>query len=419
MPSAFRIVGVAETAEAPLVVSRFTKAIEEPHQRFFGGREMLALPDLRAPLEPPIGRSITEVELAERWRSYDRRYRSEARLSRFWLTAIREATVYPPFGIVGQGDRLVRDTIRNTNMLTSMFPEEDEARLRQAMASAAVDFAGRVAPAPQRLTGESFLLGFGVFANYFNWTLRYASRIALFQAMPSCCRLVVPAPIKPYVRETLELFGVPEERVYFLESPTSFERLTLAAPTALGRYELSPLITTTLREHPRVVALPRTGRRRLYIPRRNVRMRRVVNEAAAETALVALGFEVFDNAEHSVQDQATAFRNAEIVVAPHGAGLSNIVYCDTGTPVIEVVPEGYDQGVTSYRSLADLFGLSYAQLFAREAAPDRKGNRCNADIELDIDELVRAAGAALSGRAEQGAGRSPAPLIQPHPAGDG
>jgi capsular polysaccharide biosynthesis protein len=171
--------------------------------------------------------------------------------------------------------------------------------------------------------------------------------------------------------------------------------MPVAAPSALGRYELSPLITTTLREHPAVTALPRTGRRRLYIPRRNVRMRRVVNEAAVEEALTALGFEVFDNAAHSVRDQAAAFRDAEIVVAPHGAGLSNIVFCDAGTPVIEIVPEGYDQGVTSYRSLSDLFGLRYAQLFAREAAPDRKGNRCNADIELDLEELVGATRALL------------------------
>jgi capsular polysaccharide biosynthesis protein len=102
-----------------------------------------------------------------------------------------------------------------------------------------------------------------------------------------------------------------------------------------------------------------------------------------------MGFEVFDNAENSVREQARAFRDASIIVSPHGAGLANIVYCDPGTPIVEVVPEGYDQGVTSYRSLADLFDLRYTQLFAREAAPDRKGNRCNADIEIDVAELTQ------------------------------
>jgi hypothetical protein len=397
MPSAFRIVGVAETADAPFVVSRFSRVIEEPHRPFFGGLDVLAPPDPRHPLDPPIGPRITEPGLAERWRSYDRRYRSEARLSRFWVATIRGATIHPPFGIVSQGDRVVRDTIRNSSMLTSIFPGLSEAEAREAMSSPEAEITAEAEQPGLHLPGDSFLLGFGVFANYFNWTLRYASRVALFQAMPPGFRLVVPAPIKPYVRETLEFLGVPEDHVHFLAAPASFERLTLAAPMALGRYEISPLITRTLREHPQVLALPHTRRRRLYIPRRDVRMRRVVNEAAVEAALGALGFEAFDNAAHSVREQATAFRNAEIVVAPHGAGLSNIVYCEAGTPVIEIVPEGYDQGVTSYRSLADLFALPYAQLFGREAAPDRKGNRCNADIELDIEELLRAVGAALAG----------------------
>lgn len=395
MPPAFKIVSVAETAEEPLLVSRFTRAIEQPHRRFFGGRSVLAMPDLRGPLDPPVGPTIAEPGIAERWRGYDRDYRAEARFSRFWLADIREATVYPPFGIVGQGERLVGDTIRNSKMLTSIFPDGDPAHLREAMTSPGAGIAGMARQAERHLPGHSFLLGFGVFANYFNWTLRYASRIALFQMMPPSCRLVAPAPVKRYIRETLDFLGVPEERVAYLEAPTTFERLTLAAPMALGRYEISPLITQTLREHPRVMELPRTRPRRLYIPRRNVSMRRVVNEEMAEAALAALGFEIFDNAAHSVRDQVHAFRNAEIVVAPHGAGLSNIVYCDAGTPVIEIVPEGYDQGATSYRSLADLFGLNYGQLFAREAAPDRKGNRCNAAIELDVEELLLAVEAQL------------------------
>jgi len=118
-------------------------------------------------------------------------------------------------------------------------------------------------------------------------------------------------------------------------------------------------------------------------------MRRVVNEPAVEEAMKKLGFEIFDSAEHSVREQVRAFRDSSLLVSPHGAGLSNIAFCDPGTPVVEVVPEGYDQGVTSYRSLADLFGLPYTQLFAKEAQPDRKGNRCNSDIEIDVPELVR------------------------------
>jgi capsular polysaccharide biosynthesis protein len=117
-------------------------------------------------------------------------------------------------------------------------------------------------------------------------------------------------------------------------------------------------------------------------------MRRVTNEPQVEAALTNLGFRIFDNAEHSIKQQVKAFQNASLIVGPHGAGLTNIVYTDRGTPVVEIVPEGYNQGVTSYRSLSDLFELSYRQLFALEVRPDRKGNRCNSDIEIDIHQLI-------------------------------
>lgn len=389
MSEAFRITGINEIMGAPVPTSRISRQIIGPHQPFFGGRSVLDAPDLRQELVPPIGPSITEPELAERWRTYDEQYRAEARLSRFWVVELEQAIVYPPFGIVAVGDYLVRDTIRNPKMLKSVFPEGQLERFWAAMGSSATPIADDTVPPAYRVPGRSFLLGYGLADNYFNWTLRYASRVAQYQAIPDVEQLAVPMPRKRYVPETLEFLGVPQHEVIHLEAPTVFDRLVLVSPMAFGRYEISPLITETLRDHPRVLELWRGPKRRLYVPRRNVGMRRVVNEAAVEEALRRLGFEIFDNAVHSVREQVRAFRDAAMIVSPHGAGLSNIVYCDAGTPVVELVPEGYDQGVTSYRSLADIFGLPYAQLFAKEAKPDRRGNRCNSDIQIDVEELVR------------------------------
>lgn len=388
MASAYQIVSIQDVTDEPLLTSRFSKSVSDEHLPFFGGRPTLALPDTRAPLAPRIGPSIAEPGLAERWRGYDAHYRDEARISRFWATEVADAVVFPPHGIVAVDGQLIRDTIRSPAMLKNIFPDLDLEQFKAAMGSP-----GNVIRAPtqkpaRRVAGHSFLLGSGVFENYFNWTLRYASRVAMFQAMKGVDRLVAPAPVKRYVSETLEFLGVAQDQMEHLDAPVLFERLTIVSPVAFGRYEISPLITTTLREHPRVMELWRRPKRRLYIPRRNVGMRHVVNEAAVEASMRRMGFEVFDNSEHGVREQVRAFRDAAIIVSPHGAGLSNIVYCDPSTPVVEVVPEGYDQGVTSYRSLADLFGLRYAQLFAREVAPDRKGNRCNSDIEIDVAELA-------------------------------
>ena len=33
---------------------------------------------------------------------------------------------------------------------------------------------------------------------------------------------------------------------------------------------------------------------------------------------------------------AAAFRRAAVIIAPHGAGLANIVFASVGTPVVEI-----------------------------------------------------------------------------------
>ena len=40
----------------------------------------------------------------------------------------------------------------------------------------------------------------------------------------------------------------------------------------------------------------------------------------------------------SVVDQILLFQSAEFIISPHGAGLSNLLFCEPGTKVIELTP---------------------------------------------------------------------------------
>jgi hypothetical protein len=116
-------------------------------------------------------------------------------------------------------------------------------------------------------------------------------------------------------------------------------------------------------------------------------MRRISNEGEVDTFFEDLNFIVFDSSVHSISEQIAAFKNADLVIAVHGAGLTNIVYCRPGTVVIEITPIGYDQGVTSYRSLSDMFDLRYFQIFAKATFPSVNGNPCNSDVVVNLAEV--------------------------------
>ncbi len=78
--------------------------------------------------------------------------------------------------------------------------------------------------------------------------------------------------------------------------------------------------------------------KRVYISRRDARLRRVSNEDSILPILEKRGFKCVTLAGMPMAQQVQIFRQAEAVVAPHGAGLTHTVWCAPGTKIIEFIP---------------------------------------------------------------------------------
>jgi capsular polysaccharide biosynthesis protein len=83
------------------------------------------------------------------------------------------------------------------------------------------------------------------------------------------------------------------------------------------------------------------GPRRVYFSRRGWSMRVMLNEAELEAALVARGFAVVHPEEMSVTEQINLMRDAEVLVAPTGAGLANALFAPLEARIIEIQPVGF------------------------------------------------------------------------------
>jgi hypothetical protein len=91
---------------------------------------------------------------------------------------------------------------------------------------------------------------------------------------------------------------------------------------------------------------------RIYITRRDTGHRRVINEGQVIAELEARGFTVIALTGRTLDEQINLFRNAEIVVSPHGAGLSNVVFCEPDTRVYELLPHDYVNGCFNLQARA-------------------------------------------------------------------
>jgi capsular polysaccharide biosynthesis protein len=86
---------------------------------------------------------------------------------------------------------------------------------------------------------------------------------------------------------------------------------------------------------------PRTSGRRLYFSRRGHSMRVMVNEAALEAALRTRGFEIVRPERLSVAAQVQMMQEAEILVGPTGAAMTNALFAPAGARIVEIQPQNF------------------------------------------------------------------------------
>ena len=114
-----------------------------------------------------------------------------------------------------------------------------------------------------------------------------------------------------------------------------------------------------------------------------------VNEADVLSLMRELDVKPVELDGMSLADQARLFSAAELVVAGHGAGLSNLVFCPPGSRVIEI--HSRDYSIPTFWVMAQAMGLRYAALMdgrgPREYVEARKFNDILAPIET-LRELI-------------------------------
>ena len=108
--------------------------------------------------------------------------------------------------------------------------------------------------------------------------------------------------------------------------------------------------------------------RRLWLSRRGVASRGVVNEEEVLELLLPHGFVSVQTETLSLAEQIALFRGATHVVAPHGASLTNLLHMRGGS-VLELFQEGH--GVRpDFFQLAMIAGCDYQHALCSSDRPD-------------------------------------------------
>ncbi|WP_400191515.1 glycosyltransferase family 61 protein [Hymenobacter sp. B81] len=191
-----------------------------------------------------------------------------------------------------------------------------------------------------------------------------------------------------FERDFLRKLGIPAENLIdtapLWNTALSADRVIVA--NSQPSWSSSAGDLALLRQRFRLPEMAAGAGRRIYLERRG--RRRVLNEAPVYELLRAHDFEILEDRAYSIDEQIALFQQAGVVVAPHGAGLTNLLWCEPGTRVLEFFYNGYAPNY--YHYLTTALQLDYHFLVDYSAGP--AGNHwtnMSHDMLVDVPALER------------------------------
>jgi hypothetical protein len=201
-------------------------------------------------------------------------------------------------------------------------------------------------PPADRLPGRSAILAMAGCSMYCHWILNMLPRLGLLEqageSIENLDWILVNGDELSFQHHSLEMLGIPKSKIVPVNPHWRHLRLeTAIAPSRIER--LRPWVVDFLRDRlwPHAQPCPEVRAKRLYISRRQADYRRLIDEDTLIEKLYHRGFQGVCLETFPLAQQVAMMRQAEVIVAPHGAGLTNIAFCRPGTIVLELCAPVY------------------------------------------------------------------------------
>jgi capsular polysaccharide biosynthesis protein len=199
---------------------------------------------------------------------------------------------------------------------------------------------------------------------YFHWMVDILPRLELLRQsgikFDQIDWFLVNSYQAPFQRETLTRLGIPEFKILESDQFPHIQAQQLVVPSFAGHKGwLQPWAIDTLRRW----FLPKSQNsgvnypERIYVSRGDARYRRILNEKEVIETLLPWGFVTVQLETLSFTEQVALFTQAKVIMGAHGSGLTNILFCQPGTQVIEFMSPHYNRHY--YWVISQYLGLEH------------------------------------------------------------
>lgn len=242
---------------------------------------------------------------------------------------------------------------------------------------------------PVHVSGRCFLIGNRGYNNFYHWMVDIFPSFDLFKKsginLERSDRFLLQNGSSSFQRACLEHIGIEKDQIIEVRAHSPF----ISADELIVPFFSNAMAMTMGNWVPRFLKQTFLSdgcqspleAKKLYIARaKDARNGRAIsNEEDVIRHLEARGFVTVWPENYSVQQQAALFRQADFVLASHGAGLTNIVFCEPGTTIIELYG---DYMATCYWAISRICGFSYLNhCFSNEDDIEDSAGRSREKVE--------------------------------------
>jgi capsular polysaccharide biosynthesis protein len=229
-------------------------------------------------------------------------------------------------------------------------------------------------------------------SNYYHWMCRTLPLVRVYQQFFDLQEIdffyVGDSELKDFHKESLTRVGVKPAQI--LQEACTADRILAAISTRTRQFGSAPVVQANydfsrglFRQEIETNAA--TQRHRIYVQRGDVKRRKVINESQVIEHLSAYNFIPVRMDDKTLLEQVQIFSQAEMIVAPHGAALSNLLFIQPETKVIELIPCGYVNNC--FYALSNYAGADYFYLQSEAIEQKQALDEHYLDLYVNIKKL--------------------------------
>lgn len=199
---------------------------------------------------------------------------------------------------------------------------------------------------------------------------------------------------KAFQKFSLEKLNIDEKKIITTSKELHIKADNIIVPNIPAYTDCKPWMADFLKNS--FLTKTTTNKNKIFINRKQTSSRRIVNNNEVIDILNKYGFDEIFLEDLNLSEQAEVINSAEVIIALHGSGLTNLVFAEQGTKVIEIFSPIMNVGC--YWTLCNVLGLKNYQFIATNADKNININGIkysNQDIIIDIVKLGKLINLAL------------------------